>query len=150
MAPSSKRPSADVLSLPKTRLAVRDDALVKTSRRGDVMARHDFSDLHGVEVVRTFDFTAIPFYLVGGALVLMPLLRFALLPRFWPLLVLGLAIVYLGAKIGTRAALRLRVGARIVDYDVLEADGDAEGFAASLDELLDARRDSAISERSPA
>ena len=150
MARASQSSPADILTLPKTRLAVRDDAVVKTSRSGDVMARHDFSDLHGVEVVRTFDFTAIPFYLVGGALVLLPLLRFASLLRFWPMLVLGLGIVYLGSKISRGSALRLRVGARIVDYDVHEGDGDAEGFAASLDELLDARRDAALSERSPA
>jgi len=128
--------NARIIELPRSRLAVENDLLTRTTFNGQVVGSHRLSDICSVSASRTVDAFGC---VMLGASMLLPVLAKLYIP--WPVwswiacvVLVGPVLFCLCGILKRRLVVETEMGT--VRYDVFDSFDEAQGFAVSLSGLL--------------
>ena len=130
-----------VLTLPKSRISVSSEEVLKCSPTGEVIARHKLSSLTGATVKKYFDPFSIVFGIAGAALIYFPSQHVESEMLRWILIAIGvvLCILSIFGCYASKLVLVSRDGEIV--YSTADDPEQIQGFAASLaDMILEGRK----------
>ena len=126
----------DAIVLPQSGLKAKDGALHKSTKKGDLIARHAFIDISKVTLLRKIDPTGPATLIICGGLAAVCKIFIPLAALAWTsCIIFGIIALFSLLKF-RKTELRLECSNGTVAYDVLEPPPEAQGFQISLQSMI--------------